>query len=1024
MVKTFKNSDGTQVPYINQTKAVDSNAPTYQEKLSWIKEQSKITRKKLPINNITLGRADKALRSKKLPIGRDITINSTESYYQLIYGRARVGGTIFLSHIDANNQNLHLIIGICRHEIDELEKLYLNNIEIPFSAGFGNATGDYANKVFLKRAYGQDIQTPIPEAMAALPSYWTSSHRLRSIAHVYLRLTYNKDLFSEGIPKIEFLVRGKKVYDPRSNTIYWTSNAALCCADFLKDSIFGLGVDASEINNTSLSDAANICDEVVDSESRYTTNAYFTTQDSPENIIDDICSSYGGHVSRIGGKWEFYPAKWRSPTITLSEDDLRSIPVINLMRSKSDAFNTVKGQFVDASNNYDVVDYVPIEKSSAITEDGERLIEEINLPATTSHKAAQRLARIELERSRRQLRMSADFGLKAFKLSIGDTVNINLSRFGFVNKTFEIKEFSFEIRSGELLTTLSLKETDSNIYSDVAFTNLPSAPTTNLPNPLLVENIIGLVAESGTNHLYIRGDGTVFARMFLSWTAVTDAFVLEGGKIIVQYKLATSSTWQTGAVLDGNATSVYILDVADGQIYDIRVSATNGIGASGGYTIASHLVLGKTQPPANVTGFSSAFLNNSINLNWNLVSDLDLKEYEIRRGGSNWETATSIVKTKSLKFTDNFQGAGTTLYFIKAIDTSNNESISAGSTSVFIAAPNPVNNLTCDSVDNNVLLDWEVPSASAFPIDRYKIYKGATFGGAELIGTSDGTFESFFERIGGEYTYHVTAVDTAGNESIHASVSRVIYDPPDFVLQSDQILNTNSATLTNLKAIDSTTVLGLVNVTETWEAHFINNSWSTPQDQINAGYVYYSMPTASTASYVQEVDYLVPLPPSLCRFSVDTNFIIGTATFSYTIEYKLNIGDAYTSLSGNSVFIPSAFRYVRYTINLSASGGNDLVLLSNINPIIEVKKQKDSGNALSSASGFITINFEKDFISVKSIQITPSSISGSDRLTPIHKYDWSTPDVDQFDVKIVDENGTAVARYFSWEAEGIVRPPI
>ena len=45
-----------------------------------------------------------------------------------------------------------------------------------------------------------------------------------------------------------------------------------------------------------------------------------------------------------------------------------------------------------------------------------------------------------------------------------------------------------------------------------------------------------------------------------------------------------------------------------------------------------------------------------------------------------------------------------------------------------------------------------------------------------------------------------------------------------------------------------------VNTTENWSQHFSSRSWTTPQDQINAGYPIFIQPAASSGYYEEVYD--------------------------------------------------------------------------------------------------------------------------------------------------------------------------
>jgi hypothetical protein len=100
--------------------------------------------------------------------------------------------------------------------------------------------------------------------------------------------------------------------------------------------------------------------------------------------------------------------------------------------------------------------------------------------------------------------------------------------------------------------------------------------------------------------------------------------------------------------------------------------------------LATYQLLGKTAPPANVTGFVATPLQATIELAWDAVADLDLDSYEIRSGAS-WIAGTTIVKDlKATVFTWQRPADGAYTLWIKAKDTSGNYSTTATSAALAV----------------------------------------------------------------------------------------------------------------------------------------------------------------------------------------------------------------------------------------------------------------------------------------------------------------------------------------------------
>src|SRR5690606_39257394 len=92
---------------------------------------------------------------------------------------------------------------------------------------------------------------------------WTTEHRGRGIAYLMLRLVNSSDIWPSGLPGISAVVKGKKVYDPRTGQTAWSDNWALCLADYLTNAKFGVRETyASRIDEDFLIAATNTSDEI------------------------------------------------------------------------------------------------------------------------------------------------------------------------------------------------------------------------------------------------------------------------------------------------------------------------------------------------------------------------------------------------------------------------------------------------------------------------------------------------------------------------------------------------------------------------------------------------------------------------------------------------------------------------------------------------------------------------------------------------------------------------------------------
>lgn len=723
--------------------------------------------------------------------GRSVAARSADAPHQIIYGKTRVGGTItFLSTDQGLSGNfMHVVVTIAGHRVEAIDKLYLDGQEVTFGATEGIHAGDprwgsgeWTDLVFWSHSLGDENQVAnadlVSQSDAHFPGKWTPDHRQRGCAHVYLILAFSPSRWPNGFPEISFLVRGKNdIYDPRSDTYGYTDNAALCIADYWTNTKFGIAADYDdELDEDALIDAADVSDEDVPlaaggTEKRFTLNGSFLTSESQRQIFSKLVSSIGGekYASTLKGKLRLLPPKWRAPTLSLGPNDLRSDVRIRTRFSKRDTFNRISGTFVSPENGYAVTDF-PVVKNALYLDDDDGVENtlDVSYPMTTSGATAQRMAKIELEENRQSIVVDFVASLAAYVLQVGDVLSFTFPPMGWLNKTFRVTHLDLALDSNGGIPTvgiaLVLKETAAGIYdwNEGEETAIDIAPNTFLPDPTGVQPPGNLTLESGTARLYIRSDGTVFSRIYATWTT-SDVFVPVSGRHEIQYKLSGGSDWQDAAPVPGSSTSTYILDVKDGELYDVRVRAVNGLGYASAWTTENgHMVVGKTEPPTNVSTLNASVQSYGVFLSWPGIPDIDLSHYEIREGNS-WEDSNFVAEISSTSLSVNFRTAGTTKFLIRSVDSSGNYSQFATAATVTIAAPSrPVGVFSI--VGPTVVLDWD-DSTAQFAIDRYRITYGTTFETSTLVVETRSTAYTVTAEWSALRSFYVVAIDVAGNES-------------------------------------------------------------------------------------------------------------------------------------------------------------------------------------------------------------------------------------------------------------------
>lgn len=332
-------------------------------------------------------------------------------------------------------------------------------------------------------------------------------------------------------------------------------------------------------------------------EPRYAASGIVDTAVEVEDNLKDLLSAMGGQAIYAGGEWRIKAAAYESPTVTIDEDDIIGPVKINTKVSRKDRFNRVKGVYVSPLNLGQPADYPPVVNSTYATHDGEVITKSYDLPMTQRPHTAQRLAKIELEKSRQEITATLICNLRAMQVQAGDTIMVTNTRMGWSSKVFEIIEWKFVTAAGEgapqLAVQLLVRETASAIYdwNSGEETGVDPAPNSSLPNPFVVANPTGVTVSTKS---YLTDTNTTISRILIEWTAAADAFVTRGGRYELQFKRSSESDWEPSWFVDGELEMSSTPPVEDAVNYDIRIRSVNAAGVKAstwqeifGYTVGA-----------------------------------------------------------------------------------------------------------------------------------------------------------------------------------------------------------------------------------------------------------------------------------------------------------------------------------------------------------------------------------------------------------------------------------------------------
>lgn len=671
---------------------------------------------------------------------RMVNVISATAPRELVLGRVRKAGTIFYrASTGSNSQDLYLCIALAGHEVDAIETIYLNDVPVTLD-GAGNVTtapyqktttltasGDglsptlpptYVAGTLTTGTYGdQDIprysyqytettsyvritqylgapgQSADPNLIAAFPADWSGVNTVQGVAYLVVRLRYSESAFPSGVPAVSAVVRGARLYDPRSGLTAWSQNPALMMRHVYTHPRFGKASSVTAAEDARFTAAANACDTSTvytvggvaqPARALYQAGIVVPFGAQANNVLDDLAQAMGGSWAFAGGAFYLKPGSYTASVMTLTDADLAVVqrhggsesqhPIaIAVHRERSRKINTVKAKIWDSAQDYKETALTPLTSATLLARDGAELVQEITLPAVNYAPQALHIAGIIIRDARDPLTVQLPFKLSAYPLELFDTVSLTLSRYGWSGKTFMVIGRSWGPDGSIALT---LKETTAAIVAmDAGFAAQGFAANTNLPSPWAVATMTGLSAASGTAELQLQADGTVVSRLRITWPQHPDIAVLQAGQIEVQYKDITSNGAWSPLVVPGNETAVVTSEVQDGATYLIRARARTTLAVSDWCGTLLHTVLGKTASPADVASLTLS----GTTLTWPPVADIDLAGYRARfnyGSNTNWSVSAPLHDglLTSSPYTLQVVPPGTITILLKAVDTSGNES--------------------------------------------------------------------------------------------------------------------------------------------------------------------------------------------------------------------------------------------------------------------------------------------------------------------------------------------------------------
>ena len=588
--------------------------------------------------------------------GTNITTRQQAGFRQIGYGSQRIGGIlVYESTTASNHRTFNQVIAVYAHTPYAIDAIHLDGRQVFFDpASYGVTTrngvsfgghGDgqaytgpdgqrysfSGEDVYCEARYGDEVSPGVMTSLRSNDPTWDTQNGRTplgiGICWLYLKLRANPDVFPQR-PEVRITVRGRDtILDPRTGLRGYSENPALIIADILCDPVYGLGCDWTEINETQLIAAANVCDEQVplasgQFESRYTAHYHYDTSTGPGDVLKVILDTMAGRLSRVGGEWFIVPAYWQGPSFSFDKSILTGPVEWIPARSLRDRINRVTGTFTSPQYPYNVAGnyyssphgYGPDGTTQNVFNDGYQvqsfpqyasdvahgytadlwleadggvvLPREVSFPAVLSIAQAQRLAKIMLMRNRFEGTGTLRMHIGAWGLMPTSVMQFTMPEFlGWTDKVLEVSACRMGIEdvggAPAITFEVDVNEVDPSIYEWSTAEEQTAFAVQALPAqvPYSVTAPTGLVLSTVTStgqNAGLGGNSTNSA-IGVAWVPPADTTVVY---LQVQFKPHSSATWIDAGSASVSSTMTLIYGVTAGQVYDVRIRSTRASGAA------------------------------------------------------------------------------------------------------------------------------------------------------------------------------------------------------------------------------------------------------------------------------------------------------------------------------------------------------------------------------------------------------------------------------------------------------------
>lgn len=253
---------------------------------------------------------DALRRARESMAGLRVNSKTQLKAIQVLYGRARVGGNIvYMRTTGETNQDLHTLWGIGEGPIDGVEQLWFGDVQVWDAAKIGTNSGQlespYRGHFDFDYRLGTNVQSRFSQVNAIDPDF---TDRYPLVAMAYVKLSFVPEVY-QGVPVVNFVVRGRILNRPWDAGSGWTDSPALVVYDQMTHPRYGLGVSTTAVNCGAWVAANSYCQEpptvwdkwIEETVDQVSFGPRKFSETVPYHSIVDSADNFLGYSGNIGG---------------------------------------------------------------------------------------------------------------------------------------------------------------------------------------------------------------------------------------------------------------------------------------------------------------------------------------------------------------------------------------------------------------------------------------------------------------------------------------------------------------------------------------------------------------------------------------------------------------------------------------------------------------------------------------------------------------------------------------------------